>query len=74
LIPSSTKELIDIADSKYAVVIAVAKRARVLSEMKKNDENYRLSSMVSEALDEIIEGKIKIDIKDKLNLKEEKNV
>ncbi|MDI9466733.1 MAG: DNA-directed RNA polymerase subunit omega [Bacillota bacterium] len=50
----------DIGDSKYAVVVAVARRARALSESKKNDEDYRLSSMVTEALDEIIAGTIKI--------------
>ncbi|WP_143156912.1 DNA-directed RNA polymerase subunit omega [Thermosyntropha lipolytica] len=50
-----------IADSKYAVVVAVAKRARVLSEQAKNDENYRLSSMVTKALDEIVSGKIVVN-------------
>ncbi len=60
MFPPSTKDIINIGNSKYAVVIAVAKRARELSEDKKNDENYRLSSMVTEALDEILTGKIKI--------------
>lgn len=69
--PSSTKDLIDIADSKYAVVVAVAKRARILSEQKKNDEDYRLSSMVSEALDEIMSGKIKIDVGQSSDIKED---
>ena len=59
--PTSTKDLIKIGNSKYAVVVAVAKRARELSEDKKNDENYRLSSMVTDALDEVINGKIIID-------------
>lgn len=59
--PPSTKDLIKIGNSKYAVVIAVAKRARELSENKKNDENYRLSTMVTEALDDLMNGKIKID-------------
>lgn len=62
MIPPSTKDLMDIADSKYAVVVAVAKRARELSEEYKNDENYRLSNMVSKSLDEILEGKIKVTI------------
>jgi len=75
LIPSSTKELIEIADSKYAVVVAVAKRARILSELKKNDENYRLSSMVTEALDDVVSGRIKIEVtKGEVNTEEEKNV
>jgi len=60
LIPPSTKELIDIGGSKYAVVVAVAKRARKLSENKKNDEDYRLSSMVSMAMEELLDGKVVI--------------
>jgi len=49
-----------IADSKYAVVVAIAKYARVLSEKNKGNENYRLSTMVSQALDELVKGKIKM--------------
>jgi len=60
MFPPSTKDIIKIGNSKYAVVIAVAKRARELSEDKKDDENYRLSTMVTEALDDILTGKIKI--------------
>ncbi|HHW61480.1 MAG TPA: DNA-directed RNA polymerase subunit omega [Syntrophomonadaceae bacterium] len=60
MIPPSTKELIDIGGSKYAVVVAVAKRARKLSENKKNDEDYRLSSMVSMAMEELLDGKVVI--------------
>jgi len=60
LIPPSTCDLMTVADSKYIVVVAVAKRARVLSELKKNDENYRLSSVVTSALDDIMTGKVKI--------------
>lgn len=61
MIPPSTKEIMDIGDSKYAVVVAVARRARALSENKKNDEDYRLSSMVTEALKEVVTGTIKIE-------------
>lgn len=60
MLPPSTRDIMKIADSKYAVVVAVAKRARILSEETKNDENYRLSSMVTKALDEIIKGKVTI--------------
>ncbi|MGR6835713.1 DNA-directed RNA polymerase subunit omega [Syntrophomonas erecta] len=60
MIPPSTKDIIEIGNSKYAVVVAVARRARQISENKKNDEDYRLSAMVSQALDEVLEGKIKI--------------
>lgn len=60
MIPPSTRDLMTVADSKYAVVVAVAKRARYLSEQKKNDENYRLSTVVTTALDDIMKGKVKI--------------
>ena len=58
MIPPSTRDLINIGQSKYAVVVAAAQRARLLSEKKKNDENYRLSSMVTESLDDIISSKV----------------
>lgn len=61
MIPPSTRDLINIGQSKYAVVVAAAQRARVLSEKKRNDENYRLSSMVTEALDDIIKSKVIIN-------------
>jgi len=61
LIPPSTRDLINIGQSKYAVVVAAAQRARVLSEKKRNDENYRLSSMVTEALEDIIHSKVIIN-------------
>jgi len=57
----STKDIIEIGNSKYAVVVAVAKRARALSELKKEEEDYRLSSMVTDALEEMLNGKIKVD-------------
>jgi DNA-directed RNA polymerase subunit omega len=60
LIPPSTKDLINIGQSKYAVVVAAAQRARLLSDKKKNDENYRLSSMVTEALEDIIHSRVVI--------------
>ncbi|HHV15450.1 MAG TPA: DNA-directed RNA polymerase subunit omega [Gelria sp.] len=60
MIPPSTKDLMEVADSKYAVVVAVARRARMLSEESKDDEDYRLSKVVSTALDEIMSGKITI--------------
>ncbi|HEX3011228.1 MAG TPA: DNA-directed RNA polymerase subunit omega [Syntrophomonadaceae bacterium] len=63
MIPPSTRELLNIGNSKYAVVVAVAKRARILSEQKKNDENFRVSSMVTEALDDIYRGRIEIQYK-----------
>lgn len=62
MIPPSTKDIMQIATSKYAVVVAVAKRARVLSEQNKNNENNRLSTMVTEALDEISNGKLSVEL------------
>ncbi|MDD3364304.1 MAG: DNA-directed RNA polymerase subunit omega [Syntrophomonas sp.] len=58
MIPPSTKDLINIGQSKYAVVVAAAQRARLLSEKRRNDENYRLSSMVTEALEDIIHSRV----------------
>ena len=63
MIPPSTKDLIRIGQSKYAVVVAASQRARALSEKRRNDENYRLSSMVTEALDEIISSRLIISSK-----------
>lgn len=60
MIPPTSRDLIKIGKSKYAVVVAVAKRARELSEKSKNDENYRLSTMVTNALDDVTSGRIKI--------------
>lgn len=64
MIPPSINKLARNGTSKYAIVVAVAKRARQLSEEHKKDENWRLSAMVSKALEEVAEGKIKIKIKD----------
>ena len=60
MLQPSTKELIDIGGSKYAVVVAVSKRARAVSEKKKNDDSYRLSSIVSEVMEELMSGKVVI--------------
>lgn len=69
MIPPSTKDLMGVANSKYAVVVAVARRARKLSEDKKNNENYRLSTVVTSALEEIMSGKIEI-LEDTENVEE----
>lgn len=60
MLPPSAKDLMNIGQSKYAVVVATAQRARALSESKKNEESYRLSGMITEALDDIIEQKVVI--------------
>lgn len=63
MVPPSINKLIKMSDSKYAIVVAVAKRARALSEAHKKDEDWRLSSMVSQAIDEVTEGKLRIGYK-----------
>jgi len=52
-----------VSDSKYSIVVAVARRARALSEQHKKDENWRLSAMVTQALQEVTEGKVAIRYK-----------
>lgn len=63
LVPPSINKLMKISDSKYAIVVAVAKRARALSELHKKEEDWRLSSMVSKALDDITSEKVRIRYK-----------
>jgi len=58
LLPPSAKDLMRIGQSKYAVVVATAQRARALSETKRNEESYRLSGMITEALNDIIDEKV----------------
>ncbi len=65
MVPPSLKDLMEISDSKYAIVVAVARRARDLSEGKRKEEDWRLSSMVTTALEELQEGKLKIEYKKK---------
>ena len=55
MIPPSTKDIMQIASSKYAVVVAVANR---------------LSTMVTEALEEISQGKISVELLPDATLKE----
>ncbi len=61
MIPPSAKDLMKIGQSKYAVVVAAAQRARTLSEKKRNEESYRLSGMITDALDDIINNKVIIN-------------
>lgn len=60
MLQPSTKELIDIGGSKYAVVVAVSKKARAVSEKRRSEDNYRLSSVVSEVLDDLMAGHVHI--------------
>ncbi|MDD2585548.1 MAG: DNA-directed RNA polymerase subunit omega [Syntrophomonadaceae bacterium] len=61
MIPPSTKELISIGKSKYAVVVGVSRRVRVLSELMKDDEDFSLSAIITKALDEFTSGTIKLN-------------
>lgn len=63
MVPPSLNQLLTIADSKYAIVVAAARRARELSEGKRKDEDWRLSAMVTQALDDLHAGKITISYK-----------
>jgi len=63
LVPPSINKLMKVSDSKYSIVVAVARRARALSEQHKKDENWRLSAMVTQALQEVTEGKVAIRYK-----------
>jgi DNA-directed RNA polymerase subunit omega len=58
--PPSTRDIIEISNSKYAVVVGIAKRARSLSE-KSDTEEYRLANMINETINELIEGNLKIN-------------
>jgi DNA-directed RNA polymerase subunit omega len=60
LVPTSNKDLAQSHESKYAIVVAVAKQARTLSEANKNSEHYRLSSMVSKALSQLVQGELEV--------------
>lgn len=71
MIPPTSRDLIQMGNSKYAVVVAVAKRARELSEFKKREESYRLSTMVTYALDEVTSGKLLLDTPPANKAKEE---
>ncbi|MBE6746223.1 MAG: DNA-directed RNA polymerase subunit omega [Ruminococcaceae bacterium] len=54
------KEILKDKTSRYSVVIAVAKRAREISEDKDMAEKIGTEKPVTYALDELIEGKLRI--------------
>lgn len=53
--------LMNQVDSKYTLVVAAAKRARVLMEDPNNEELSRGVKAVSLALDEIAKGKLRFE-------------
>ena len=48
-------------DSKYTLVVATAKRARALMEQAGNEEGAKAIKPVTAALEEIAQGKLKIE-------------
>lgn len=55
----SIDELVDLVDSKYALVVAASKRARQLQLVTMNQPNSSTTKNVSRALWEIHSGKIR---------------
>ncbi len=61
MVTPSINTLLKKMDSRYALVVLAAKRARQLMEdetILKSDENMRSNKNVTNALEEIAEGKI----------------
>ncbi|KAB2954477.1 DNA-directed RNA polymerase subunit omega [Heliorestis acidaminivorans] len=58
----SLDRLMENVDSKYALVVLAAKRARALTEKKDSlPEQYKNKKAVTLALQEIVEGKVKYE-------------
>ncbi|QGG47974.1 DNA-directed RNA polymerase subunit omega [Heliorestis convoluta] len=58
----SLDRLMEKVDSKYALVVLAAKRARVLTEKKETlSEQDKATKSVTLALQEIVEGKVKYE-------------
>ena len=58
MVPPSTRDIIEMAGSKYGVVVAASQKTRTITEQGK--EEYRLSRIVSELLDELLAGDLSI--------------
>ena len=54
------RELLKNKTSRYSLVTAVAKRARVVSETPELNEKCRTEKAVSYAIDELLKGKLEI--------------
>ena len=61
IIEPKVTELLKIADNRFELVIATAKRARRLAEGEKCLTNVKEKSTVTLAANEIAEGKVKIE-------------
>ena len=60
IIKPTVTDLLKIADNRFELVIATAKRARKLAEGEKCLSNVKERSTVTLAANEIAEGKVKI--------------
>ena len=56
----NVSELIDKADSRYEVALAVAKRARQISKKRLEEEDPDIKDAVDKAATEMEEGKVSI--------------
>lgn len=61
IIKPTVTDLLKIADNRFELVIAIAKRARKLAEGEKTLTNVKERSAVTLAANEIAEGKVKIE-------------
>jgi len=61
IIKPTVTDLLKIADNRFELVIATAKRARKLAEGEKCLSNVKERSTVTLAANEIAEGKVKIE-------------
>lgn len=71
MVTPSINTLLKKMDSRYALVVLAAKRARQLMEdesILKSDENMRSNKNVTNALEEIAEGKITFKRSKELNV------
>ena len=64
LLYPSLADLLDKVDSRYLLVNIIARRARDISNYYNNDEDYYYEKPVSQAIDEIAAGRMRVTIPD----------
>lgn len=60
MVKPSVTELLEHAENRYELVIATSKRARQISNKEQQDVKAKNKSAVTEAANEIAEGKVRI--------------
>ena len=61
MMPPSTREVMNSVGSKYAVVVGISKKARVMAENKELEEKEgHLADMVNHTLEDLIDKKLTI--------------